>query len=519
MSSLRSAVLPEGARSPLGKALELEPEDDIPVTDEPEDIAGDEEEEEYGEPIAPRLGVTELDTRLSTLKVEDATKRHSMVSSHTSLSPLPSPGVAVETSGFDCPFSINDPPLDDSDSATRTDLLDAHGVENRLRGDSMSSMSTSGTSGYVATPGFTSLQLPSPHITSAVSTPPEFPSMGHGRRTGIQRAHSTSAVPGNEVEIPMVSKAPRSALDIDIRSISSHAQAEALVQRAQQSILDMQDLEMDRQGSSDSNAFGRTPLSAKLAAYGESLAIERKFKQEEQRRNSSSTTRQSSRRTTPKGSLDETVGRNPSASARALDRKYSLEERPYRNRTVRQSKAHRPNTSSSSSSDMFQSPRQDDGSSSISLHHHSAAPSQVIVTSASADAEFQHEHLEMSLTPPRNAHLKVGSETYATKPRLHRSRTPDPESDAMLSGSPSFGVPLSRVSTAPAQESYIKRNRTLDQERQAARATKLVKMGFAASPEPWANNTLPPSRSQPGGKHRFGGFKGFVQSLQLKGKT
>lgn len=125
----------------------------------------------------------------------------------------------------------------------------------------------------------------------------------------------------------------------------------------------------------------------------------------------------------------------------------------------------------------------------------------------------------MSLTPPRNAHLKVGSETYATKPRLHRSRTPDPESDAMLSGSPSFGVPLSRVSTAPAQESYIKRNRTLDQERQAARATKLVKMGFAASPEPWANNTLPPSRSQPGGKHRFGGFKGFVQSLQLKGKT
>ena len=100
---------------------------------------------------------------------------------------------------------------------------------------------------------------------------------------------------------PPRSRAP--ALDIDIRAISSHAQAEALVQRAQKSILDMEDVDVEllpgfglglgvgvagvnpavAAGGGTTIPTGRTPLSAKLAAYGESLAIERRFKQKEER--------------------------------------------------------------------------------------------------------------------------------------------------------------------------------------------------------------------------------------------
>jgi len=55
-----------------------------------------------------------------------------------------------------------------------------------------------------------------------------------------------------------------------------------------------------------------------------------------------------------------------------------------------------------------------------------------------------------------------------------------------------------------------------EQERQAARATKLVKMGFQTS-EAWQSQSGYP-RGQTGSKHhRFGGIKTLVQSL--KGKT
>ena len=68
--------------------------------------------------------------------------------------------------------------------------------------------------------------------------------------------------------------------DINIRSISSHVQAEALVQCAQQSILDM-----EAEEDFEPLSTGLTPLSAKLAAYGESLALERRLKRAEEERN------------------------------------------------------------------------------------------------------------------------------------------------------------------------------------------------------------------------------------------
>lgn len=68
--------------------------------------------------------------------------------------------------------------------------------------------------------------------------------------------------------------------DINIRSILSHVWAEALVQCAQPSILDME-AEEDFEPLSS----GLTPLNAKLAAYGESLALERRLKRAEEERN------------------------------------------------------------------------------------------------------------------------------------------------------------------------------------------------------------------------------------------
>jgi hypothetical protein len=64
--------------------------------------------------------------------------------------------------------------------------------------------------------------------------------------------------------------------DINIHSISSHAQAEALVQPAQQSILDME-AEADIVLS-----------SVKLAAYSENLALERQLKRAGEERNGDS---------------------------------------------------------------------------------------------------------------------------------------------------------------------------------------------------------------------------------------
>jgi hypothetical protein len=86
------------------------------------------------------------------------------------------------------------------------------------------------------------------------------------------------------LQIGLSERRARNPLDINIRSISSHAQAEALVQRTQKSILEMADQlpALDEPLKSAGLDAGWTPLSAKLAAYGESLAIERRLKKEEE---------------------------------------------------------------------------------------------------------------------------------------------------------------------------------------------------------------------------------------------
>ncbi|KAH9839437.1 uncharacterized protein C8Q71DRAFT_749520 [Rhodofomes roseus] len=505
VSSMRSVSGAEASRSPLRTTIDLAgPSFDEEVADEPRHVFED-DDEEYGEPIVTQEVITELDSRLSALQVTEDPKRNSMLSQGL-LSPLPSPCKATTTNGFDYPFSINEPPPDDVESPTRQTFLEVNGNENRMRGDSMSSMSTNGTSGYLPTPGMQQSQLPSPWISSSTSTPPEFPSMDNGGRRRIQRTPSSTY--SNDTEPVYKLKGPPSALDIDIGTISSYAQAEALVQRAQQSILEMQDIQVDYTPPSAGVSAGRTPLSAKLAAYGESLAIERKFRQEEEKRSSSSTVR--SRRpseysTRPSQDVESSPGSK-------LDRKFSLEERPH-NRTIKQSKVRRPHTAgSTASSDILGSPSRP-GRSIPSPHHFPASGSQHVARSSS---DQRVDDIATSYTPPMTSFLQAEVDMYASgsRPRVPRSRTPDPSCDDPLDRGPTTGVPLSRISTAPVQDAYLKPKRGLtNQERQVARATKLVKMGFSTADTLAATGA---NRNQTTNRHRVGGFKGFVQSLKGK---
>jgi hypothetical protein len=72
----------------------------------------------------------------------------------------------------------------------------------------------------------------------------------------------------------------RTPFEIDLTSISTHAQAEALVEQTRNQVMELASSE-DHDVISTPGSDGRTPLSARLAAYGESLALERKFREQE----------------------------------------------------------------------------------------------------------------------------------------------------------------------------------------------------------------------------------------------
>ncbi|KAF8135651.1 hypothetical protein EV363DRAFT_1159327 [Boletus edulis] len=156
------------------------------------------------------------------------------------------------------PFSINVPPPTD-------DAL----AESRLRGDSVSSASTTGTASTypqsASSDAAWSIATPStPHLPGS---PRIRPALGE-YEADVEETLGIHQHPRG-LEVP---------LDIDVSTISSHAQAEELVQLTQQSILNMEQC-LEQNVKKDSET-GRTPLSAKLAAYGESLAIERRLKEE-----------------------------------------------------------------------------------------------------------------------------------------------------------------------------------------------------------------------------------------------
>ncbi|KAM5530961.1 hypothetical protein V8D89_015374 [Ganoderma adspersum] len=491
-------------------------------------------------------------------------------------SPLPSPTVPPE-SGFDCPFSINRPPpeplpLDATVSPplsqSQPSLLGIHGVDNRARGDSFGSMSTSTDASLPVTPGpgpGLALEIQSPDVGSLnLPLDDDFAGVDVGGRTRTDSSTSrTNYLLERERQHSARARTmspPRSRahpLDIDIRAISSHAQAEALVQRAQKDILDLQNVDIELPGlvvgSTGSSVIGslgnvatlssgRTPLSAKLAAYGESLAIERRFKEREERERGSvrdldglgpmprSPTRPGSGET-PLGSPATPREKLRTRASEGGFRKFSLDERPSKGAQLpRRSKPKRPHTSDGDTSDnvgAFLSPHKP-----VSPGHKSSLSSSAAMGST-----------RLSPSPDRTAHARppVTSRTLPLMstpsslddrlPQIVRSRTPDYDRRYVDSSSPSpaggsFGVPLSRVSTAPPRHASpdIPQRTLSEQERERARANKLMKMGLLTHDSfPRANSPYGHARNGGGsggagtaGKHRFGGFRGFVQTLTGK---
>ncbi|KAI0949666.1 hypothetical protein AcW1_009205 [Taiwanofungus camphoratus] len=524
VTSIRSELMSDSPRMPLEMALELDEDESglgsaTRITAEPEGGCDLEEEDEdqYGELIV---------SRLAGMNTEGLSQIQPTLSSQSSLSPLsPLNSRQSLSTRFDCPFNINSPP-DDSSQSENLNSLGTHGMDNRVRGDSVSSTSTDasgqppssgGTSGFVTTPAVSHPQLPGPMISSSPSIHTESPSINIRHvisdQDGMESQHFL-----DDLETPLASKSPRAPLDINIHSISSHAQAEALVQLAQQSILDMQEIEIESKPSGG-DKVDRTPLSAKLAAYGESLAIERKFKQErEDRRRSPSAARSPRQGFHVPEYREEAVS---SHGSRGLDRKFSLEERPHHTRTVKHGRVRRPHTSGGTpSSNAFLSGSPHRGSS-PSHRQRSTTASRADSKSTSIESDHLSHSLSASLTPPKSMHLKVNSEVLpGPPPKLHRSRTPDPEPHTSRRNAHyhAEGIPLSRISTAPAQDSCVEcvPGRPMnEQERQIARANKLAKMGFHTT-DSWQKTSIAP-RSHISIKPRFEGIKSFVQTF--KGKS
>jgi hypothetical protein len=124
-------------------------------------------------------------------------------------------------------------------------------------------------------------------------------------------------------------------LDIDITSISSHAEAEALVERARREALDWASTP---DFSPPSFGTGRSPLSARLAAYGESLALERKLREQKEQ----STWKDVQSRNAPSVVLSPltSIPKGPDG----VERQLSLEDKPSVERVRRHKDPRRPST-------------------------------------------------------------------------------------------------------------------------------------------------------------------------------
>lgn len=250
--------------------------------------------EDFG-PIVDMEGSDDLKPPTALLLRERGTSFTN--SSQSSLSPILSNENPTEETRADFPFSINRPvPLvhqeDEGYLVPQSHLAVPTSQDNRSRGDSLSSNSTadssvypqlsvsgttaSGSSVTISTPGAGSYLALLP--SSKVGLEEEYHARNLGKESSFVLGENLSVESrGLERRSNLNERRFHHPLGIDISTISSHAQAEALVQRARQDVLDLANGQED---SPTTASTGRTPLSARLAAYGESLALERKLRQQ-----------------------------------------------------------------------------------------------------------------------------------------------------------------------------------------------------------------------------------------------
>ncbi|KAG2358927.1 hypothetical protein BDR07DRAFT_244699 [Suillus spraguei] len=266
--------------------------------------------------------------------------------------------------------------------------------------------------------------------------------------------------------LPISPRVHRTPSGLNMSSVSSRAEVEALVQRAQQSVLDMAvDLE---ENTRRDQGTGRTALSLKLAMFGESLAMERRMKEEED--------------AVGRGVLLVDAGTTPVGYGLGVGERSLLSSSRPQGAELSFSRSR--NRSGASSED-------------TSLQHNTRITPDEIRRTASADFRRtmsdspvdgmprtsdntrrtrsplvapphlppvhhdpnQHPH-PLPLPSPRT---QKSFETFAYTPP--RSRTPDPydanaNEDTEVTGlGMGFGIPLSRISTAPTRARRISTTR------------------------------------------------------------
>ncbi|KAF9070818.1 hypothetical protein BDP27DRAFT_1323050 [Rhodocollybia butyracea] len=439
------------------------------------------EEPEYGQPIPSLTVKPRLDIQTRN--------------GESSLSPALSPdegSTATSALNTEFPFSINaPPPMDDPDNVVAVQLQvyppQISPVDSRLRGNSVSSTSTAdsglnpsfecqynqwkwykwcNTDAYGLPNGGSYLNLPefsrSRNHREKVSV---TEMLQDDYRDGLEAgsAHGIAVVGINERRSHTALK----LLDVDL--ISSHAQAEALVQRTQQDILSAHAV---GQNSSISDSM---PLSARLAALGESLELERRLREQKQleerkvreasvdlSEDTSSTTRTEVLR---QSSLDDLTGSIPVSTAI---------RRPHAN-----SEASRIGGSTGPDISSLERTKP--------THQPSLSASLVETASPAFDSDAESPAIQ--------------SKFFDRRPR---SRTPDPDNDlSRISSLEAFdadtelGPSLYRVSTAPNSGHSARDKR----EREFASNTKLARMGFS----PNEIGRAPPKRF---------GLKSLMQSLK-----
>lgn len=397
----------------------------------------DDEEEEYGQI---------LNAYAPTLRIS---RTESMAGSESSFSPVIDSATSVDPDGpSNFPFSISQPPpalVEETASERRRDSRD--------RGASFSSMDTNpGMSSGESAAGTTRSPLVSPQNSGGLSSCDDM-------------VPTVSSLSAELNSWSFAGRRPRTPIEIDIRDISSHAEAEELVQRTQQCILDM-----DHRSDDETAGPDWMPLSARLAAYGKSLAVERKFREEQDRKLSESsptmdspTSPQAPSNFSPPTSSPLAKPTSLPTPSTALGRQSSLKSAPRPVRRV--SGPRRPNTSSGAPeregakpADLFFAERRT----------HSLTPATPVPAP--------------SLSPPlarkSAGHVYGDSDDEYSHP-IVRSHTPKPDYYE--------DIGLYRVATTPAEHT-------------ARSSHKLARMGFSKNPEP-------PVRS--GG--RFGAIKSFFK--------
>ncbi|KAF8895718.1 hypothetical protein CPB84DRAFT_1837133 [Gymnopilus junonius] len=491
------------------------PVSDIGIEAPSRDEVAVDEDENYGQPIVSDhlVGIPNLPSVL----LQRQRGQSFTSSSDSSLSPiLSNDNINDQTSSVldaDFPFSINRAPPDEqvSEATSSPAYLNVPGPsDTRNRGDSLSSDSTSDSRSNMPmslsnTSGSgTSVTIVSPGLSDNLV----LPSDPYKREPVI----SVSELPNEPAKKPVPPPLPihnlnerraHSPLDIDLSTISSHAQAEALVERARQEALEMASAQ---EIGALPASLGRSPLSARLAAYGESLALEKKLREQKEA--------ESAWRDRERDAMSIQVSNGPTPlprqkSREGVERQLSLENRTGSARAKRRIKdPRRPSTAdgpSSTTTDAFFAPRTPSHQStrSTSTSNHSIMPFR--------------DQTENRYPSPRLNYVPLDGTTTADASPLgtSRARTPLIQPDESLSRIQSGDDPETETDSSTALHSMVVAPPASNtREKQVRTAKKLTKMGIAVADQAAAASRVTPAPSTPPTK-RFG-LKSFMQTFKGK---